>query len=156
MAHGEIRLFGPLSFELCGPEHIAIQGANGSGKTTLLRLIAGDLAPDAGEILRETDRIAVLDQHVGLLDPSATILENMHRENPDITDNAAHAALARFAFRNRTAMQVAGTLSGGERCVRHGLRIRNERAAVAADAGRADQPPRYRRHRGIGAGTEGV
>ena len=39
----------------------------------------------------------------------------MHRENPDLTDNAAHAALARFAFRNRAALQIAGTLSGGER-----------------------------------------
>jgi ATPase subunit of ABC transporter with duplicated ATPase domains len=115
IAHGERRLFGPLSFEIRGPERIAIRGANGAGKTTLLRLIAGDLAPVSGEIRRETDRIAVLDQHVGLLDPAGSILDNMHRENPDLTDNAAHAALARFAFRNRAALQIAGTLSGGER-----------------------------------------
>jgi len=115
MAHGERRLFGPLSFDISGPERIAIRGANGSGKTTLLRLISGDLAPVAGDIRRETDRIAVLDQHVGLLDPSSSILDNMHRENPDLTANAAHAALARFAFRNRAALQIAGALSGGER-----------------------------------------
>jgi ATPase subunit of ABC transporter with duplicated ATPase domains len=87
----------------------------GSGKTTLLRLISGDLTPVSGEICRETGRIAVLDQHVGLLDPAGSILDNMHRENPDLTDNAAHAALARFAFRNRAALQIAGTLSGGGR-----------------------------------------
>jgi ATPase subunit of ABC transporter with duplicated ATPase domains len=115
MAHGERRLFGPLSFEIRGPERIAIRGANGSGKTTLLRLIAGDLAPVAGDIRRDTSRIAVLDQHVGLLDPLSSILDNMRRENPDLTDNAAHAALARFAFRNRAALQIAGTLSGGEK-----------------------------------------
>ena len=115
MAHGERRLFGPLSFEIRGPERIAIRGANGSGKTTLLRLIAGELAPVAGDIHCETDRIAVLDQHVGRLDPAMSILDNMRRENPDLTDNAAHAALARFAFRNRAALQIAGTLSGGER-----------------------------------------
>jgi ATPase subunit of ABC transporter with duplicated ATPase domains len=115
MGHGERRLFGPLSFEIRGPERIAVSGANGSGKTTLLRLISGDIAPVAGEIRRETDRIAVLDQHVGLLDPTSSILDNMNRENPEIADNAAHAALARFAFRNRAALQIAGTLSGGER-----------------------------------------
>jgi ATPase subunit of ABC transporter with duplicated ATPase domains len=115
MAQGERKLFGPLSFDISGPERIAIRGANGSGKTTLLRLIAGDLTPVAGEIRRETERIAVLDQHIGLLDPAASILDNMRRENPDLTDNAAHAALARFAFRNRAALQLAGTLSGGER-----------------------------------------
>jgi ATPase subunit of ABC transporter with duplicated ATPase domains len=120
MAHGERHLFGPLSFDISGPERIAVSGANGSGKTTLLRLISGDLAPLAGEIRRETDRIAVLDQHVGLLDPAASILDNMHRENPDLTDNTAHAALARFAFRNRAALQIVGTLSGGER-LRAGL-----------------------------------
>jgi len=115
MAHDERRLFGPLSFEIRGLERIAINGANGSGKTTLLRLMSGDLAPVAGDIRRYTGRIAVLDQHVGLLDPAASILDNMHRENPALTANAAHAALARFAFRNRAALQIAGTLSGGER-----------------------------------------
>jgi ATPase subunit of ABC transporter with duplicated ATPase domains len=130
IAHGERRLFGPLSFEIRGPERIAIRGGNGSGKTTLIRLISGDLAPDAGEILRETDRMAVLDQHVGLLDPAVTILDNMHRENPDLTDNEAHAALARFAFRNRAALQAAGTLSGGERL----------RAGIACVFARSEPP----------------
>src|SRR5262249_9094200 len=32
-AHGERHLFGPLSFDIRGPERIAIRGANGSGKT---------------------------------------------------------------------------------------------------------------------------
>ena len=115
MAHGDRRLFGPLSFAIRGPERIAISGANGSGKTTLLRLISGDRAPGAGEIRRLTDHIASLDQHVSLLDPDLSILYNMRHLNADLSDNAAHAALARFAFRNKAALQIAGTLSGGER-----------------------------------------
>jgi ATPase subunit of ABC transporter with duplicated ATPase domains len=115
MAHGDRRLFGPLSFAVRGPERIAIRGANGSGKTTLLRLISGDLAPDMGDIRRLTDRIAMLDQHVSLLDLSLGILDNMRRLNADLSGNEAHAALARFAFRNKAALQIAGTLSGGER-----------------------------------------
>src|SRR5882757_2475537 len=113
MAHDDRRLFGPLSFAIRGPERIAIRGANGSGKTTLLRLISGDLAPGKGEIRRLTDRIAMLDQHVSLLDPASSILDNMRHLNGDLTDNAAHAALARFAFRNKAALQIAGTLTGG-------------------------------------------
>jgi ATPase subunit of ABC transporter with duplicated ATPase domains len=115
IAHGDRHLFGPLSFAVRGPERLAIRGANGSGKTTLLRLISGDLAPDAGDICRRTDRIAMLDQHVSLLDPASSILDNMRRLNADLSDNESHAALARFAFRNKAALQVAGTLSGGER-----------------------------------------
>jgi ATPase subunit of ABC transporter with duplicated ATPase domains len=115
MAHGDRHLFGPLSFAIRGPERIAIRGANGSGKTTLLRLISGDLAPSAGDIRRLTERIAMLDQHVSLLDGASSILDNMRRLNGDLSGNEAHAALARFAFRNKSALQIAGTLSGGER-----------------------------------------
>jgi ATPase subunit of ABC transporter with duplicated ATPase domains len=120
MAHGDRRLFGPLSFEIRGPDRIAISGANGSGKTTLLRLITGELKPTAGDIRRLTDRIAMLDQHIGLLDGASSILDNLRRLNPDLSDNEAHAALARFAFRNKAALQTSGTLSGGER-LRAGL-----------------------------------
>jgi ATPase subunit of ABC transporter with duplicated ATPase domains len=117
---GERHLFGPLSFEVRGPARIAIRGANGSGKTTLFRLLTGELKPASGEIGRFTDRVAVLDQHIGLLDPLASILDNLRRLNPELTANEAHAALARFAFRNRAALQIAGSLSGGER-LRAGL-----------------------------------
>ena len=120
MAQGDRRLFGPLSFEIRGPDRIAISGANGSGKTTLLRLITGELKPTAGDIRRLTDRIAMLDQHIGLLDGASSILDNLRRLNPDLSDNEAHAALARFAFRNKAALQTSGTLSGGER-LRAGL-----------------------------------
>jgi ATPase subunit of ABC transporter with duplicated ATPase domains len=120
MAHGDRRLFGPLSFDVRGPERIAIAGANGSGKTTLLGLVAGRREPSAGEISRPTNRVAMLDQHVGLLDPASSILDNLRRLNPDLSDNEARAALARFAFRNIAALQIAGTLSGGER-LRAGL-----------------------------------
>jgi ATPase subunit of ABC transporter with duplicated ATPase domains len=120
MARGGRRLFGPLSFTVRGPERIAIQGANGSGKTTLLRLMTGQLQPVAGDIRRLSDRIAKLDQHIGLLDAAASILDNLRRLNPDLSDNEARAALARFAFRNKAALRIAGTLSGGER-LRAGL-----------------------------------
>ena len=120
MNFGDRHLFGPLSFEIRGPERIAIRGANGSGKTTLFRLLTGELAPARGNIARATDRIAVLDQHIGLLDPAASILDNLRRLNPELSANEAHAALARFAFRNRAALQIAATLSGGER-LRAGL-----------------------------------
>ena len=83
-------------------------------------MIEGRLQPTGGEIRRLTGRIAALDQHVGLLDSEKTILDNLRRLNPDLSENEARAALARFAFRNTAALQIAGTLSGGER-LRAGL-----------------------------------
>jgi ATPase subunit of ABC transporter with duplicated ATPase domains len=120
MAHGERKLFGSLSLKVIGPERIRIAGPNGSGKTTLLNLIAGKGEPTSGTIRRLDGRIAMLDQHVDALEDGETLLANMRRLNPELNDNAAHAALARFAFRNKDALKLAGALSGGER-LRAGL-----------------------------------
>jgi len=108
-------LFGPLSIKVTGPERIHIAGSNGAGKSTLLRLIAGERAPASGSIRRLDGRIAMLDQHADALDPSQTLLANMRAANPELNDNDAYAALARFAFRNKKAHQIVSTLSGGER-----------------------------------------
>jgi ATPase subunit of ABC transporter with duplicated ATPase domains len=108
-----------LSFELRGPERVAVAGPNGSGKSTLLRVLTGRLSPFSGEA-----RIAVpyvmLDQDVSLLQPRETILENFRRLNPQADENACRAALARFRFRAGAALQQVATLSGGER-LRAGL-----------------------------------
>ena len=103
-----------LSFQIIGPERVAAVGPNGSGKTTLIRLATGDLTPTAGEVRRGVTA-ALLDQRAALLDDDQTLLENFRRLNPGASVNDAHAALARFLFRNAAAQQVAGTLSGGER-----------------------------------------
>jgi len=118
VARGERRI-GPIDLTIRGPERVALAGANGTGKTSVLALAAGTLAPMAGSVWR-SDRIALLDQHVGLLDRDATILANCRVLNPDLTENEAYAALARFAFRNHAARRTVGTLSGGER-LRAGL-----------------------------------
>jgi ATPase subunit of ABC transporter with duplicated ATPase domains len=103
-----------LSLRMVGPERVAISGANGTGKTTLIRLATGALTPASGEVRRAVPA-ALLDQRAALLNDDETILENFRRLNPAANQNDAHAALARFLFRNTAALQLAGTLSGGER-----------------------------------------
>jgi ATPase subunit of ABC transporter with duplicated ATPase domains len=110
---------GPLDFSIRGPERVALAGPNGAGKTSVLLLAAGALEPSRGKVVR-ADRIALLDQHVGLLRRDASILDNLRALDPDLTENEAYAALARFAFRNQAALRIVGTLSGGER-LRAGL-----------------------------------
>jgi len=114
------RTLGPWTFDVRGPERIAVAGANGAGKTTLLKIAAALLSPDAGTVRRAEGRIAMLDQHVALLDPSTSILANFRRLNLGLTEQDGYAACARVAFRNRDAQQLVGTLSGGER-LRAGL-----------------------------------
>ena len=126
-APGGRRIVGPVSLKLTGPERVAVTGANGAGKSTLLKLIAGALEPTSGRIARPVTS-ALLDQEAALLRPDETLVEAYRRINPEATPNDAHAALARFLFRNTAAQRTAGTLSGGERlrvalaCVTGGAR----------------------------------
>jgi ATPase subunit of ABC transporter with duplicated ATPase domains len=103
-----------LSFTITGPERIAITGRNGAGKTSLMRLIGVALAATSGTVKTVPERTALLDQEVALLDRNTSILSNMRRLNPALTDNKARAALARFAFRNVDSEKSVGVLSGGE------------------------------------------
>lgn len=120
-------IVGPVSLRLRGPERIAITGANGAGKSTLLKLIAGALTPSTGRIERPVEA-ALLDQEAALLNPDETLVEAYRRLNPEASPNDAHAALARFLFRNVAAQKQVSALSGGERlraalaCVTGGLR----------------------------------
>ena len=111
----DTRRLGPWSVRIDGPERVALIGANGAGKTTLLRIAAGQLDPVAGEVYRAEGRIAMLDQHLAMLDPRASILENLRTHHPELDMESAYAQCARFAFRNRDALRMVGTLSGGER-----------------------------------------
>jgi ATPase subunit of ABC transporter with duplicated ATPase domains len=103
-----------VTFRLVGPERVAVTGPNGAGKTTLIRLATGALAPTAGVVRRPVPAV-LLDQRAALLHDDETLLENFRRLNPAADDNAAHTALARFVFRNVTALKPASALSGGER-----------------------------------------
>ncbi|WCR20827.1 ABC-F family ATP-binding cassette domain-containing protein [Paracoccus alcaliphilus] len=108
-----------LSLTVTGPERIVIAGPNGSGKTTLLKIITGQIIPQRGRVNLMVP-FALLDQHLGLLDPARTLHENFRRLNPSANMHTAHAALARFGFRAADALRQAGELSGGER-LRAGL-----------------------------------
>jgi ATP-binding cassette subfamily F protein 3 len=58
-------LFENVSFSVNPADRVAIVGPNGSGKSTLLRLIAGDLEPTRGRVIRQRAlRIAVADQEI--------------------------------------------------------------------------------------------
>lgn len=102
-----------LSFEITGPQRVAVTGPNGSGKTTLLSVITGDLPPFEGAVHVGVKSV-FLDQQVSLLEASLSIRDNFLRLNPKAGENACRSALARFMFRADAALQIVATLSGGQ------------------------------------------
>ncbi|WP_179378891.1 ABC-F family ATP-binding cassette domain-containing protein [Jannaschia marina] len=110
-----------VSLAIRGPERIALDGRNGAGKSTLLACINGDLVPEGGSVALEVPA-GLLDQDLSLLDPDETVREAFARLDPEASENARRAVLARFLFRGEDAHRRIGTLSGGQR-LRAGLAV---------------------------------
>lgn len=53
-AFGSRPLFEGVTFTLLAGERVGLIGPNGAGKSTLLRILAGTLAPDRGEVTRQS------------------------------------------------------------------------------------------------------
>lgn len=103
-----------FSLRIAGPERVAVVGRNGAGKSTLIGLATGELTPSAGRVAHGA-RAALLDQKTAMLRSGETLVQAFQRLNPAATRNDAHAALARFLFRNTAAEKPVSALSGGER-----------------------------------------
>lgn len=75
---GNKKVLESFDLEVRGPERVLIAGKNGSGKSTMLSLIAGKLAPDAGEItLGENLSLGYFSQDVYGLDLSLSAVETL-------------------------------------------------------------------------------
>ena len=73
---GDRRLLSHVTWRLGPGQRAALVGANGSGKTTLIRLLAGDRAPDSGEVERGTTvTLAELSQDTTELPPGVRVVE---------------------------------------------------------------------------------
>jgi ATPase subunit of ABC transporter with duplicated ATPase domains len=124
---GGRHLFGGrgLTFNIHGPQRIALRGANGAGKTSLLRVMAGERAADDGNVRHGPGRIAYLSQRLELLDPARTVSENLALAAPDMPVQERANLLARLHFQGDRVDLPATALSGGERlravlaCVLH-------------------------------------
>ena len=65
VSFGGSPLLDGVTLQIEAGERIGLVGRNGSGKSTLMKLLVGDIAPDAGKIVRGGDvRIAMLPQDV--------------------------------------------------------------------------------------------
>ena len=98
---------------------IGLMGPNGSGKTTLLNLLAGTLAPDAGDIERaEGLRLVRFEQHRAGLDPAQSLRRALAPESETVVfqGRSVHVAswAKRFLFRPEQLEMPVGRLSGGE------------------------------------------
>jgi ATP-binding cassette subfamily F protein 3 len=73
--YGADQLFEGVAFSLEAGDRLALVAPNGAGKSTLLRLIGGELAPDAGRVVRRRETSMGYYRQSHELDASAEVAE---------------------------------------------------------------------------------
>lgn len=115
-SYGSLEVFTGVDLAIDRGSRVVIIGLNGAGKTTLLRILAGVEPSDTGEVLPGHGlKIGYYAQEHDTLDLSATVVENLRRAAPELTDVQVRSVLGSFLFSGDDADKPASVLSGGER-----------------------------------------
>ncbi len=106
-----------LDLRLDPDDRIALIGANGNGKTTFARLLAGRLAPFAGQITRPPKlACGFFAQHqIEEMRPEASPYDHLAALMPEALPEAVRARLGAFGFGQEKTFLPVADLSGGER-----------------------------------------
>src|SRR5450631_3321727 len=98
-------------------ERWCVMGKNGAGKSTLLKMVAGQVAPDAGDVrLGASLRVGYFSQQaLDLLDPDLTIKEQLEKDFPKESIGALRSLAGAFQFSGDDTDKKIRALSGGEK-----------------------------------------
>ena len=106
-----------LSLRIDQDDRIALLGRNGEGKSTLSKLIAGELDPLSGRLLRANKlRVGYFAQHqMDVLRGEETPLDTLRRLRPDEAPARWRARLSGFGLMAEQAETRIARLSGGQK-----------------------------------------
>jgi len=116
-AYGRRVVHEGLSLTIRRGERWCVMGKNGAGKSTLLKMIAGQIAPDEGEVrLGASLKMGYFaQQSLDVLDPDLTIEEQLSADFPHESIGALRNLAGAFQFSGEDTDKKIRALSGGEK-----------------------------------------
>ena len=115
--YGDVTILHKIKLNLVPGSRIALLGRNGAGKSTLIKLLAGELAPQAGEVFQHQGlNIGYFAQHqLESLDLQANAITHLQRLDPKASEQSLRDFLGGFAFIGDKALDPVAPFSGGEK-----------------------------------------
>ena len=115
--YNEIPILKNINLSISNDSRIALVGANGNGKSTLIKLIAGNLDPMKGSIIKKKNlKIGYFAQHqADELDLDKTGYQVLSEIDPEKPDLFIRGVLGRFGFDKQKSETRIENLSGGEK-----------------------------------------
>jgi ATPase subunit of ABC transporter with duplicated ATPase domains len=116
-AYGRRVIFDGLTATIRRGERWCVMGRNGAGKTTFLKIVAGQLAPDAGAVrLGPSVEVGYFAQQaLDLLDAGLTIEEQLQKDFPHESVGVLRNLAGAFQFSGDDVHKKIRALSGGEK-----------------------------------------
>ncbi len=115
--YGDLTVYDGLDLTIERGRKVALVGPNGAGKSTLMRMLAGTEPLTAGErVLGHNTTLGYFAQdQTQVLDPQATVLDEITRVAPQDLVPQVRGILGAFLFSGEAVEKRTGVLSGGER-----------------------------------------
>jgi len=116
-AYGQRVIYEDFSLTIRRGERWAVMGRNGAGKTTLLKMLAGALAPDAGDVrLGASLKMGYFaQQSLDTMDADLTVFEQLQNDFPREGVGALRSLAGAFQFSGDDVDKKIRALSGGEK-----------------------------------------
>lgn len=105
-----------LSFNVRRGDKLGIIGSNGIGKSTLLKILCKQLPITHGKTeWTKNIKLSYFDQENSILDFNNTVMEEIHKRRPTMTDGQVRSLLGLVRLTGENVYKQVGVISGGER-----------------------------------------
>jgi ATP-binding cassette subfamily F protein 3 len=113
---GDKNIVNHVNFEIFSGQKIGLIGPNGCGKTTFLKILTGEEKINEGKLhISSGVKLGYFDQGHLSLDPEKNLVEELRKDQMEISESDAKALLGQFNFKGNTVFKMIKQLSGGER-----------------------------------------
>ncbi|WP_313159401.1 ABC transporter ATP-binding protein, partial [Mixta calida] len=115
--YGDRVILDSIKLNLVPGSRIGLLGRNGAGKSTLIKLLAGELAPQKGEIgLAKGVQLGYFAQHqLEFLRADESPLQHLARQAPKLPEQQLRDYLGGFGFQGDKVAEATERFSGGEK-----------------------------------------